>query len=140
MILAKIEQHSWDSPDRTLSSAIRKNRLIIFTGDEKQNGPVKTRVTCQFMVKRPFSLDEMQPDRYMPMPSVHYGQNSIVGPKIMRHFCDNLIQILELFIQVSIVFVANSGSFRKDADLDDSLWCSSICFPKKVLRWFSFWI
>ena len=56
------------------------------------------------MVKRPFSLDEMQPDRYMPMPSVHYGQNSIVGPKIMRHFCDNLIQILELFIQVSIVF------------------------------------
>ena len=67
MILAKIEQHSWDSPDRTLSSAIRKNRLIIFTGDEKQNGPVKTRVTCQCMVKRPFSPDEMQPDRYMPI-------------------------------------------------------------------------
>ena len=93
VILAKIEQHSWDSPDRTLSSAIRKNRLIIFTGDEKQNGPVKTRVTCQCMVKRPFSPDEMQPDRYMPMPSVHYGQNSIFGPKIMRRFCDNLIQI-----------------------------------------------
>ena len=97
MILAKIEQHSWDSPDRTLSSAIRKNRLIIFTGDEKQNGPVKTRVTCQFMVKRPFSLDEMQPDRCMPMPSVHYGRNSIFGPKSMMRFCDDLIQILEMF-------------------------------------------
>ena len=131
MILAKIEQHSWDSPDRTLSSAIRKNRLIIFTGDEKQNGPVKTRVTCQFMVKRPFSLDEMQPDRYMPMPSVHYGQNSIFGSKSIRHFCDNLMQILETFTQLSTyVIVVNSGSFRKD----DALWCSSL--SKQVLSWF----
>ena len=101
VILAKIEQHSWDSPNRTLSSAIRKNRLIIFTGDEKQNGPVKTRVTCQCMVKRPFSPDEMQPDRYMPMPSVHYGQNSIFGAKIMKRFCGNQIQILEMFTQVT---------------------------------------
>ena len=34
--------------------------LVIFIGDEKQNGPVKMRVTCQCMLKRPFSLDEMQ--------------------------------------------------------------------------------
>ena len=121
MILAKIEQHSWDSPDRTLSSAIRKNRLIIFTGDEKQNGPVKTRVTCQWMVKRPFSLDEMQPDRYMPMPSVHYGENSIIGPKSMRRFCDNLIQIHTWNAYSSkYVLVVISGSFRKDTELDNA--------------------
>ena len=49
------------------------------------------------MVKRPFSLDEMQPDRYMPMPSVHYGQDFIFGPKSMRPLCDNQIQTLEIF-------------------------------------------
>ena len=119
MILAKIEQHSWDSPDRTLSSAIRKNRLIIFTGDEKQNGPVKTRVTCQCMVKRPFSLNEMQPDRYMPMPSVHYGRNFHILSKIMRHFC-NLIQMFlwQKFWSFQIRYWLGWG-------------CSSNCFQKK---------
>ena len=82
------------------------------------------------MVKRPFSLDEMQPDRYMPMPSVHYGQNSIFSPKSMRPLCDNLIQILEMFIQVSIF--SGSGSFRKDNDLEDACCCSSIYCQKKA--------
>ena len=63
----------------------------------------------------------MQPDRYMPMPSVHYGENSIIGPKSMRRFCDNLIQIHTWNAYSSkYVLVVISGSFRKDTELDNA--------------------